>query len=93
MVARVADVPLGKREDVPKRKLSELLYGNPLYVTATDSILVATMTMLDHSVSWLPVVRSKDDLHPVGFVRGEKIGSRMVEKISAGKSGQANTAS
>jgi len=93
MIARVADVPLDKRGDVTKRKLSELLYGNPMYVTATDSILVATMTMLDHSISWVPVVRSKDDLRPVGFVRGERIGSRMVEKISAMKSDQASAAS
>jgi predicted transcriptional regulator len=37
--------------------------------------------MLDHGISWLPVVRSKDDPRPVGCLRGEKISNRMMEKM------------
>jgi len=43
----------------PNCKLSELLVGNPLYVSLDDSILAATATMLDHGTSWLPVVQTK----------------------------------
>lgn len=93
MIARIAVIPPDTRGDVTKHKLSELLLGDPVHVAADDSILVATATMLDHGISWLPVVHSKDDLRPVGYLRGEKIGSRMIEKISAAESGRARAAS
>jgi NADH:ubiquinone reductase (H+-translocating) len=93
MIARIAVVPVEKRGDVTRHKLSELLLGNPLCVTVADSILVATTTMLDHGISWLPVVNSKDDLRPVGYLRGEKVGSRMVQKISGAQPDRATAAS
>lgn len=92
MIARIAVIPPESQGDVTQRKLSELLPGNPVHVAADDSILVATATMLDHGTSWLPVVRGKDDLRPVGYLRGAKIGSRMVEKISRAKADQAAAA-
>jgi NADH dehydrogenase len=93
IIARITIVPQEKRGDVTRRKLSEVLIANPLYATATDSILMATATMLDHKISWLPVVHSKDDLRPVGCLRAEKIASRVAEKISAANTGQATAAS
>lgn len=93
MIARIAVIPVETRGDVTRRKLSELLLGNPLYVCVDDSILVATTTMLDHGISWLPVVHSKEDLRPVGQLRGERIGSRMIEKISQSKAERAGAAS
>jgi hypothetical protein len=38
--------------------------------------------MMDHGISWLPVVRSKDDLRPVGSLRGDKITYRITQKIA-----------
>jgi CRP-like cAMP-binding protein len=72
IIARIAVMPAEKRGDVTWRKLSELLVGNPIYVSLDDSILAATATMLDHGTSWLPVVQTEGDLRPVGCLRGEK---------------------
>ena len=95
MIARIAIIPPEERGDLTRRKLSDLLPPNPVYVALDDSILVATTTMLDHGISWLPVVRTKDDLQPVGCLRGANVGSRLIQKISQGESAhaQAQTAS
>ena len=82
IVARIAVTPTETRGDVSQRKLSDLLLGNPVYVSLEDSTLVASATMLDHGISWLPVVQSKDDPRPVGCLRGEKIGHRLIQKIA-----------
>lgn len=84
MIARIAIIPAEERGELTHRKLSDLLPPNPVYVSLDDSILVATTTMLDHGISWLPVVHSKNDLRPVGCLRGARIGSRMIQKISQG---------
>jgi NADH dehydrogenase len=89
MIARIAIIPPESRGDLTRRKLSDLLPPNPLYVALDDSILVAVATMLDHGISWLPVVHTKDDLRPVGCLRGSNIGSRMIQKISQGQSAHA----
>ena len=81
IVARIAVIPTKERGDITQRKLSDLLPGNPVYVTLEDSTLVASATMLDHGVSWLPVVQSKDDLRPVGCLRGERISNLVIQKI------------
>ena len=93
MIARIAATPIETRGDSSRRKLNELLPGNPVYVTLEDSIFIASATMLDHGLSWLPVVQSKDDLRPVGSLRGEKITNRMIEKIGRTQSDQARAAS
>jgi NADH dehydrogenase len=92
IVARIAITQDGKREDIHRLKLKEVLSANPLYVAQEDSILVATATMQDHGISWLPVVRSKNDLRPVGVLRGERISARMIEKITHTEAGQAKAA-
>jgi NADH:quinone reductase (non-electrogenic) len=89
IIARIAVIPPEAQGDITRRKLSDLLLGKPLYVAVDDSILVATTTMLDHGASWLPVVQNKDDLRPIGCLRGERIGSRMIEKISSAKADHA----
>jgi len=93
MIARLAATSTETRGYVSRRKLNELLPGNPVYVTLEDSLLVASATMLDHGISWLPVVQSKDDLRPVGSLRGEKITNRMIEKMEHMRSDQARAAS
>lgn len=42
----------------------------------------AALPMMDHGISWLPVVRSKDDLRSVGSVRGDKISYRITKKFA-----------
>jgi signal-transduction protein with cAMP-binding, CBS, and nucleotidyltransferase domain len=93
LTARIAIIPPESRSDVTCRKLSDLLPPNPLYASLDDSILVATATMLDHGISWLPIVQSKTDLRPVGCLRGARIGSRMIQKISQGRTAHAQAAS
>jgi predicted transcriptional regulator len=38
--------------------------------------------MLDRGISWLPVVKSKDDPRPVGRLRGDRITRRLIEKMA-----------
>ena len=93
IIARIAATRTETSGSVSRRKLNELLPGNPLYVTLEDSLIVASATMLDHGISWLPVVQSNDDLRPVGSLRGEKITNRMIEKMEHMQSDQARAAS
>ena len=92
IIARIAATPMDKRGDISLTKLSELLLGNPVYVSLDDSILVATATMLDHDIPWLPVVQSKTDLRPVGRLRGERISLRLLHKMNQQGAGQAQAA-
>jgi len=93
IVARIAVTSAETRGGVGHLKLSDLLSPNLIYVTLEDSALVASATMLDHGISWLPVVKSKDDPRPVGFLRGEKISKRMIERMAQGQPTQARVAS
>ena len=93
IVARIAVTPTETRGDIGQHKLCDLLLGNPVYVSLEDSTLVASATLLDHGISWLPVVQSKDDARPVGCLRGEKIGHRIIQKIGQVEAGHAKVAS
>ena len=92
IIARISVSSPEEQSEVGQRKLSELLLGDPVYVSLDDSILVASATLLDHGLSRLPVVQSKDDLRPVGYLRGEKIGSRVIQKISQQPASQSQAA-
>lgn len=81
IIARIAVTPTDTRADISQRRLADLLLGNPVYVSLEDSTLAASATMLDHGISWLPVVQSKEDPRPVGCLRGERISNRMIQKI------------
>jgi NADH dehydrogenase len=93
IIARIAVIPTTNRGDIRRRKLSELVPGNPVYVAQEDSILVASATMLDHGISWMPVVQSQNDLRPLGLLRGERIGARMIQKIERAETDLAKAAS
>jgi NADH:ubiquinone reductase (H+-translocating) len=82
IVTRVAVIPIDKRGEVTRRKLQEFLAANPLAVTLEDSTLAAYTTMLDHGISWLPVIQSKEDPRPVGYLRADRIASRLTSKIA-----------
>ena len=93
IIARIAVASNGMRAEDTKRKLGELLYGDPVYVALDDSALVASATMLDHGSSWLVVVQGKNDLRPVGCLRGDKISHRIIEKLRHLESDRARAAS
>jgi NADH dehydrogenase len=82
VIERIAVTPTDTQGDISQHKLGELLPGNPVYLAVDDATLVASATMLDHGISWLPIVRSKDDLRPVGRLRGDRISRRLMEKLT-----------
>lgn len=81
IVARIALSPAEARGNSALRKLGELLPGDPVYVALGDSTLLASTLMLDHGITWLPVVQSKDDASPVGYLRAEKISNLLIQKL------------
>ncbi|MGB9432769.1 MAG: FAD-dependent oxidoreductase [Candidatus Acidiferrum sp.] len=92
IIARIA-VTSPANSGLPiQHKLAEFISTSPVYVTLDDSTLVATATMMDHGISWLPVVRSKDDLRPVGSLRGDKITYRIIQKIAQTEANRAQAA-
>ncbi len=93
VVARIAVLPTDQHGDITHSKLSDFLVVNPLYVALDDSTLVAVATMLDHGISWLPVVQSKENPRPVGYLRRERILDRMLERIGQPQADHAQVAS
>jgi NADH:ubiquinone reductase (H+-translocating) len=93
IIARIAVTSAETHGGVGHLKLSDLLSPNLIYVALDDSALVASATMLDHGISWLPVVKSKDDPRPVGFLRGERMSKRMIERIAQAQPPRARVAS
>ena len=92
IIARIVLTPADGREDVSERKLADLLPANPIYVALEDSLVVASATMLDHGISWLPVVKSKDNPRPVGRLRGDRITRRLIEKMAQAEPPKAQVA-
>ena len=92
VVARIAVLPTDQHGDITHSKLSDFLVVNPLYVALDDSTLVAVATMLDHGISWLPVVQSKENPRPVGYLRRERILDRMLERIGQPQAHHAQVA-
>jgi hypothetical protein len=92
ILAQIAEIPQDQRRGLPRRKLTDFVPANPLCVTLYDSILTAAMTLLDHGKAWLPVVQSKDDFQPVGYVRGERIVNRMIENLANRPTDQTSAA-
>jgi predicted transcriptional regulator len=82
IIARIAVTSTAKSGLPIQHQLGEFISMSRVYLTLDDSTLVATATMMDHAISWLPVVRSKDDLRPVGSLRGDKITYRIIQKMA-----------
>jgi len=93
IIARIAVTSAETRGDITHLKLSDLLIPNSIYVALEDSALVASAAMLDHAITWLPVVKSKADPRPVGLIRGEKISKRMIERMAQTQPPRAQVAS
>lgn len=92
IIARIAVIPMDERRDLSKRKLSDFVSGNPLCAALADSTLAACATMLDHHISWLPIVNSKDDPQPLGYLRGDKIFAFLAEKLGYAEASRAQVA-
>jgi predicted transcriptional regulator len=93
IVARIAVLPTDQHGETTRSKLSEFLVASPVYVALDDATLVAVATMLDRGISWLPVVQSKNNPQPVGYLRREKILDRMIERIGQQQAEHAQVAS
>jgi NADH:ubiquinone reductase (H+-translocating) len=93
LIARVALIPSDQHGDLSQRRLTDFLVPDPLCVTLEDSPFIAAGTMLQHGVAWLPVVRSADDLEPVGYVRQERIVDFMLHKVADTKGDVAPSSS
>jgi CBS domain-containing protein len=59
-------------EEVKNVKLREFVSAEPVIVSSDDSSLFAATTMLEHGLTWIPVIASKTDHHLKGYVRMEK---------------------
>jgi NADH dehydrogenase len=92
IIVRVALAPADGREDLGERRLADLLLSNPICVALDDSLIVASATMLDHGISWLPVIKSKDDPRPVGRLRNDRIARCLIEKMTQVQSPKAQAA-
>lgn len=85
ILALIAAIPFEKREGFSEWHVSDFLPANPVYVTLEDPAIVAAGTMLGRGRSWLPVVESKDNPRPVGYVRGERLVDCMAQKVAHSK--------
>jgi NADH:ubiquinone reductase (H+-translocating) len=92
IVARIAVTPAQEQAGLFQHELSEFVQSNPLSVTLDDPTVVASATMLNHGISWLPVVQSKADSRPVGTIRAERIANRVAERIARAQADHARAA-
>jgi NADH:ubiquinone reductase (H+-translocating) len=92
VLARIAAMPPEQHAGLARRPLSDFVVENPLSLLLEDSAHTASMTMMDHGISWLPVVQSRDELRPVGFIRGERIVNRIVQKLAQQEKEQSSRA-
>jgi hypothetical protein len=53
--------------------LREFVSAEPVTVSLEEPSLVAATTMLEHGLTWIPVVASKTDRHLKGFVRMDQM--------------------
>jgi CBS domain-containing protein len=73
--------PEESRRDATQVRVDELPTADPLTIASDDSSLLAASTMLDHGLSWLPVVVSKSDHRLTGTVRAERIGYWLLQEL------------
>jgi NADH:ubiquinone reductase (H+-translocating) len=67
-------------QDVKNMQLREFVSAEPVTVSSDDSSLVAASTMLEHGLTWIPAVVSKNDRHLKGFVRMDKMSHWLLQQ-------------
>ena len=70
-------------QDVKNLQLREFVSAAPVTVSSDDSGLLAASTMLEHGLTWIPVVVSKSDQHLKGYVRMEKMSYWLLQQAAA----------
>lgn len=92
IVARITLTSVDARGDLGRRKLGELQFGHRVYVSLEDTPLVASATMFEHGMSWVPVVQSREDHRPVGCLRLARISGRVLQKVGQMNADRARAA-
>lgn len=69
-------------QDVKNVQLREFVSSAPVTVSSDDSGLLAASTMLEHGLTWIPVVVSKSDHHLKGYVRMEKMSYWLLQQAA-----------
>jgi NADH dehydrogenase len=69
-------------EEIKNVKLRDFVSSEPVTVSAEASSLVAATTMLEHGLTWIPVVASKIDGHLKGFVRMDKMSFWLLQQAA-----------
>jgi NADH dehydrogenase len=69
-------------QDVKNLQLREFVSSAPVTVSLDDSGLLAASTMLEHGLTWIPVVVSKSDHHLKGYVRMEKMSYWLLQQAA-----------
>jgi NADH dehydrogenase len=69
-------------QSVKNVQLREFVSAEPVTVSSDDSGLLAASTMLEHGLTWIPVVVSKSDHHLKGYVRMEKMSYWLLQQAA-----------
>jgi CBS domain-containing protein len=69
-------------QSVKNVQLREFVSAEPVTVSSDDSGLLAASTMLEHGLTWIPVVLSKSDHHLKGYVRMEKMSYWLLQQAA-----------
>jgi len=80
-VEMLASVPAEGRHEIRNLQLREFVSSKPVAVSSDDSSFLAASTMFQNRLNWLPIVKSKSDLHLKGIVRAERMSSWLAQKL------------
>jgi NADH dehydrogenase len=69
-------------ENVKDVQLREFISAEPVTISSGDSGLLAASTMLEHGLTWIPVVVSTSDHHLKGYVRMEKMSCWLLQQAA-----------
>jgi NADH dehydrogenase len=89
----LASIAAEGRDQVRKMRLLEFVPAKPVAVSLDDSSFLAASLMLQNRLTWIPVVKSKTDLHLKGYVRGERMSSWLVHKLESQTPARSQAAS
>ena len=79
--AQVIDYKQGESpQNVKNMQLREFVSAEPVTVSSDDSSLVAASTMLEHGLTWITAVVSKNDRHLKGYIRMDKMSYWLLQQ-------------
>ena len=77
----IVSTPEERRRDATQVQVRELLPADSFTISSDDSSLLAASTMLEHGLSWIPVIVSKSDRRLKGSVRAAKISYWLLQEL------------